>query len=322
MPNVFNRYLTFYRPGLQMVVFLALLSMSWFTGDFVLGWIQESLLGMNAEALQQMKEIPPHLHTPYKLYEAAALLLLLFLPALLFAYLAYPRPAEYLRLREGVSPGPLLLFLLLLLIALPFSGLLEHWNAGVSAGNGLKELDERYTMVTSAMLSGSRTADLLLNLCVLTLLPAVVEEVFFRGCLQQIMLAWIPRRHWLALLLCAAIFSALHGQMSAFIPRFFLGLLLGVAVYWSGNLWHAIAMHALNNAIMVVLHFLYLKGVLSVDLTNLPDVHLWMGLLSGGLTAGLLYMLWLRRRAWTVLQVSDEPTSIQEQTISNDDHTP
>ena len=319
---MFNRYLTFYRPGLQMVVFLALLSMSWFTGAFVLGWIQESLLGMNAEALQQLKEIPPHLHIPFKLSEAAALLLLLFLPAILFAYLAFPRPAEYLRLQKAPPAGLFLLFLILLLLALPFSGLLEQWNAGISAGKGLKELDERYTVMARAMLSGSSTGDLLLNLLVLCLVPAVVEEVFFRGCLQQILLAWMPGRHWMALLLCAAIFSAFQGQMSAFVPRLFLGLLLGMAVYWSGSLWPAIGMHALNNAMTVVLYFLYHKGVLSVDLTNLPDVPLWLGLLSAALTAGLLYVLWLRRKAWIVLQVSDEPTSFPEQTISNDDDTP
>lgn len=318
---MFNRYLTYYRPGLQMVVFFALLSLSWFTGASVLGWIQERLLGMNAEVLQQLQEIPPQLHMFYKLTEAAALVLLLFLPAMLFAYLAHPRPAEYLRMDRGVPAGLFLLFLLLLLTALPFSGVLEQWNAGISGGEELSKLDERYAARARAMLSGSSLADLMLNLLVLCLLPAMVEEVFFRGCLQQIMLAWLPGRHWVGLLLCAVIFSAIHGQLSAFLPRFFLGLLLGLAVYWSGSLWPAIGMHALNNAMSVLLSFLYRKGVLTTDLTNLPSVPLWMGLLSAFLTAGLLYLLWLRRKVWINLQMSDEPIRFHKNTRNNDDDT-
>lgn len=85
----------------------------------------------------------------------------------------------------------------------------------------------------------------------IAVLPAIVEEMFFRGTMQQILTA-TTRSPWMAILTTSAIFSLLHGDIVAFLPRFFLGYILGIIYYYGKNIWVNIAAHAFNNTLSVI----------------------------------------------------------------------
>jgi len=314
---MFNRYLTYYRPGMQMVVFLALISMSWFLGAFVLEFLNQSLLGYTSEQMQNLKEIPALLQNRFKLTEMLALVVMLLLPAVLFAYLAFPSPVRYLRMKAPLSFAHLLFGVLLMIAALPFSGLLERWNAGLHISQEVNDMDARYTMLANTMLSGSSAAELLLNILTLSLVPALVEEIFFRACLQNLLLSWMRKTPFTALLITAVIFSAFHGQLSGFAPRLFLGLLLGFGYYFSGSLWVPFAMHALNNLLTVVLVFLFNNGHIKLDVTNLPDVPWYLGLLSALVSLALLGWFYRLRADYQFIEV-EQPIQPNSPTSSSD----
>jgi membrane protease YdiL (CAAX protease family) len=101
--------------------------------------------------------------------------------------------------------------------------------------------------MTSLMLSVDGTGDRLLMLVVVALLPAIFEELAFRGILQPLLIK-LAGRAWLGILITSLIFSFIHFQFYGFLPRVLLGLLFGFIVWKTGSLWPAILAHFVNNA--------------------------------------------------------------------------
>ncbi len=77
-----------------------------------------------------------------------------------------------------------------------------------------------------AFLKVKNSSDVIINILLVALLPAICEEVFFRGCLQRILI-YAFKSPWTGIIVTAALFSAFHMQFEGFLPRMFLGALLG-----------------------------------------------------------------------------------------------
>ncbi|HUC81788.1 MAG TPA: CPBP family intramembrane glutamic endopeptidase, partial [Flavisolibacter sp.] len=84
------------------------------------------------------------------------------------------------------------------------------------------------------------------------LFAGIGEELFFRGILQRLLIK-STRNAWVGILLTAIIFSGFHMQFYGFLPRLFLGALLGAIYWYSGSLWVAILVHFLYDAVGVTL---------------------------------------------------------------------
>jgi membrane protease YdiL (CAAX protease family) len=125
-------------------------------------------------------------------------------------------------------------------------------------------------------------------LVIIALLPAIGEEVVFRGVLQrQVQRVIFPT--WLAILIAAAIFSAIHLQFEGFLSRWLLGVLLGWLYWQTGNLWVPAIAHFFNNAIQVLGQYLYKNDISTVDLEKDIDVPWYFALVS------LVLVLWIIR---------------------------
>ncbi len=119
------------------------------------------------------------------------------------------------------------------------------------------QMEETTRETMQVMLQVNSAFDMVSNWLVAALLAGLVEELFFRGAIQQLVLRSSKRRHpfW-GILLTAIIFSAIHMQFYGFFPRMVLGLLMGYLFFYTGNLWNAIYFHVLNNSVALLeLHF-------------------------------------------------------------------
>ncbi|MCS6904350.1 MAG: CPBP family intramembrane glutamic endopeptidase [Bacteroidia bacterium] len=92
-----------------------------------------------------------------------------------------------------------------------------------------------------------------INLLVFALVPAVSEELFFRGFLQNTLLRFLAPHT--AVILTSLLFSFLHFQFLGFLSRFLLGIFFGYLSLWHKNLLPPIAAHFTNNAFHVTLAF-------------------------------------------------------------------
>ena len=177
----------------------------------------------------------------------------------------------------------------IMLTALPLINLLVSWNEQIrlpESLSGLEQLMQQMEAQADQLLQNFLTYQngawwvLLLNLLVLAVLPAIGEELTFRGVLQQLLVSRkskVESREHVAVWVTAFIFSFIHFQFYGFIPRLLLGALLGYALLWSGNIRYSMIMHATNNALSVLLFYLgtYVWGMTQAQLDALGTEHTW-----------------------------------------------
>jgi len=79
----------------------------------------------------------------------------------------------------------------------------------------------------------------------------VFEEIVFRG----ILFPWLARRtgFWPGVVVVSALFAALHLHLPSLLPLFLLSAMFCVAYARTRSLWVPIGMHALFNAVSVLL---------------------------------------------------------------------
>lgn len=146
--------------------------------------------------------------------------------------------------------------------------------------------------------------DLLINLFVVGFLAAISEELFFRGVLQKILIERIKNIH-LAIFACALLFSALHQEFYALIPRVMLGMLLGYAYVYSNSLWVPICIHFVNNATAVILDSLYKQGFTSFN-PNSNEYFGLTGLLISLIATITLFWYWKKNKAPSIAIIYGE----------------
>lgn len=184
---------------------------------------------------------------------------LFLLPSLIFAYFADPRPLDYLGLKK---PGKSFYYLagaLALVVSLPLVDWLGAINREVvfpdAMRDWLQKSEDDAARQIEFLLSRNTTTDLLINLVVVAVFAGVGEELLFRGVLQRLLIR-IFKSPLAGIIVVAFVFSAIHFQFFGFLPRFILGIVLGLIYWYSGSLWPAIIAHFVYDAVAVIaVHF-------------------------------------------------------------------
>ena len=110
---------------------------------------------------------------------------------------------------------------------------LEQW---------MKNQEETLAKLTVFLTTFSGIDKYLIALLVVALIPAIGEEIIFRGLMQRYFIKIFKNPH-VGICLSAFVFSAIHVQFYGFLPRFFLGIVLGYLCYYSKSLSAAIIGH-------------------------------------------------------------------------------
>lgn len=86
------------------------------------------------------------------------------------------------------------------------------------------------------------------------ILAPLTEEVVFRGAILRTLLGMMSKRnHWVAIMISAAIFGAVHGNAAQFVNALLMGLLLGWMYYRTRSLVPGILLHWVNNTMAYIL---------------------------------------------------------------------
>jgi hypothetical protein len=145
---------------------------------------------------------------------------------------------------------------------------LPDWLTGVE--KWMIEKEDKANYLINLIMTADTFGIMILNLLIVAALPAIGEELIFRGVFQKIFYNIFKSGH-LAIWITAFIFSTLHFQFFGFVPRFILGLVFGYLFFWSGTLWLPVISHFVNNAVPVILA--YIEGL--EKLSRLSDIPLW-----------------------------------------------
>lgn len=196
-------------------------------------------------------------------------LMIFFINNLIFHNIAEPRAAYYI----SISISNLLFFALILIIKTDKS--LSWGDMGlkqVKIAAGLKDMLKTWFLAWLVSLfymffvidSGITVPEnklliilqnpslimLILNIILIAVVAPFVEETLFRGLLLGSLRTYCGP--WTAIVISAAIFSALHLELLGFVPRLILGIALGYLYVKHNSILPSIALHAFNNLLAVL----------------------------------------------------------------------
>lgn len=170
------------------------------------------------------------------------------------------------------SPTSALFSLLLFVAAVPLVIYVAWVNLQIPLPDWAVQ-DEAFTnLLIGTVLKMESPGEFLLALTTMALIPAIGEELLYRGVIQRGILGTFFKNHHLAIWIAAAIFSGSHFEFAGFLPRLILGVALGYAYYWSSSIWMPILLHFLFNGAQVV--STYLTGEFNPD-TEMDVVPSW-----------------------------------------------
>ena len=168
---------------------------------------------------------------------------------------------------KSTKPKDLLLAGLIIILSWPLTQFLYLVNMEIPMPEILINMENATNGIIEQMLNINSLPELLFVLIIMAVTPAIGEELMFRGLFQRILRYNKVNMH-LAVILSALVFSTIHMQFQGFLPRFFLGLILGYLLAFGGSLWIAIFAHFIFNGTQVVVTYLA-KG--QMDLSATPQ---------------------------------------------------
>jgi uncharacterized protein len=209
---------------------------------------------------------------------------LFFLPPVLYALVCHKKPFVHLGFKNGFDVKSAGVVILIMLAALPMVSALQDltemlpWSKATLLK--FKAAEDAYNQQVAVIAKMDNFWEYLISLTMIAFLPAMFEEIMFRGAVQNLFSRWF-KMPILAIVITAIIFSAIHGSYLGFLSRFALGFVLGWMYYRTANIWLNILGHFFNNAFAITVLYLTTKPGEKLDPSKMEDnFPLWIGLVS------------------------------------------
>ena len=250
---------------------VCLLSMTLFTllGLILASYLFDLDLIFNKDLLNHYEDV--NVINALKLIQTFSAIGLFIVPSILCSWIFSKSPLDYIYMRR--RPGILLIFLVVIVLfsAVPLINWMVYLNQQLALPsfmwgieNWMKASEKQAAQLTEAFLKTSSLTGLFANLIIIGLIPAIGEELLFRGVLQRLLSESMKNKH-LPIIISAFVFSAMHMQFYGFFPRMMLGILFGYFLLWSNSLWLPIIGHFINNAAAVIFAFYAAKENMPFD---------------------------------------------------------
>ncbi|UYZ62140.1 CPBP family intramembrane glutamic endopeptidase [Hymenobacter weizhouensis] len=281
-------------PAANLALLLVLLLVAFCLSMFLIVACTNLLFGVGLREIGNVTQRPadhPHGWTISMISQGLLLLGGFGGAAVAFITLTGNQLRDYLTPRRPVPASWLLLAGALIVLSVPAMSVLIAWNASLDLPAWALEREEQAKNLLKVLTNFSSPLRFVVALLVMAVVPAVGEELFFRGVFQRNLVQWAGRHAgiWLA----AAIFSAAHFQFMGFVPRFVLGLVLGYLYEWSGNILVPMAAHFAQNAFQLALLYAQQREWTAADFD--PDsteaLPWYWAVLSVVVCAALLWQL-------------------------------
>ncbi len=172
---------------------------------------------------------------------------------------------DYLKSRNAPPLKITGLAVLLMAVSVPLVLYSLNINQMVELPEFLRTMEDQTAEIIKGLLQMEHFGEFLANLTIIAVLPALGEELVFRGVVQQQLMRRMANP-WAAIMVSAFIFSVAHFQFEGLLPRLLLGVILGWLYWHTRNFWVPVIAHFFNNGIQVVGQYLYGNKVSAVDL--------------------------------------------------------
>jgi uncharacterized protein len=207
------------------------------------------------------------------------------------------QPTSALNSHKQIWLVPALLCALLIIAFMPLNAFFIEWNNQMNlpgwldgVENWMKDKENALKELTEYLTNFDTVPQLVIGLIVIALIPAIGEELLFRGLLQPRVYRLTKNMH-AAIWITGFIFSAIHMQFYGLIPRMLLGVLFGYVYVWSGNLWYPIIGHFVNNGFTLLMIYLYRLKIVDINIEGTSAVPVGTSIFSLAFCATLILAL-------------------------------
>ncbi len=247
-------YLSHLPPILKLVLVLLLVITFGSLSGIAVGAIANPVFGVDIISTTSMQSNVALMQT----FQIVQSISLFIIPSLLGFYLFFNTFKDGLQGSGGISVQILILTVGIIILGqgfITFSAWLNHQLTLPGSFHYILEWmmnkEEEAGQLTVLMIRSDNWLQISITVIMLSVLPALGEEWLFRGFLQRELGQFFKNQH-IAIIITAIFFSAVHVQFLTFLPRFFLGVILGYLFLYSKNLWVPIMGHFTNNFIAIV----------------------------------------------------------------------
>ncbi len=236
-----------------MVLFISMTGLSMILGGLITFSIVAAALNVPFIEIQTVL-LRPENTSMTQIANAFASIIGFGVPALVVAYFTKGTFASNLGFKPISSEKQVGIVILLAFTGLILSGALGDLTDKITFSSSIRtwatDLEAQYKKALMAMTQMRSIGDLILAIVAIAVVPAIVEELYFRATLQKIIIDW-SGKPLLAIVITAILFSAFHFSYFGFLSRMSLGIVLGLIYYYTKTIWLPILMHFVNNAIGV-----------------------------------------------------------------------
>lgn len=274
------------RPGISWLaaffILIGLLGAGLIIGSLAGAVLFSAMTGKGLMSLEKEMLNPENVQA-VRILQLVSTFFIFFLPAFFTALIVNKKPVKFLGFNFYFSGRQVLLVVAIMLASLPLVGALSEINKLIPIPaaweKAFKSLEDTYSQQVLLLSKITGFRDYIVSIVVMALGPAIFEETFFRGGMQNILQKW-TKSPWLSIIITSLIFSAIHFSWYGFIPRVALGMVLGLLFWYSGSLWIAIIAHFFNNALIVTnIYYLTLQGK-SIEEAMKETSPIWMGVIA------------------------------------------
>ena len=236
-----------------MVLFISMTGLSMILGGLITFSIVAAALNVPFIEIQTVL-LRPENTSMTQIANAFASIIGFGVPALVVAYFTKGTFASNLGFKPITNEKQVGIVILLAFTGLILSGALGDLTDKITFSSSIRtwatDLEAQYKKALMAMTQMRSIGDLILAIVAIAVVPAIVEELYFRATLQKIIIDW-SGKPLLAIVITAILFSAFHFSYFGFLSRMSLGIVLGLIYYYTKTIWLPILMHFVNNAIGV-----------------------------------------------------------------------
>lgn len=277
--------------------------------SIALGWLIYGVNLSEMENLLQDTSNPKNISV-LKFFQTFQSIGIFIIPPFIVAWFLHDNLSVFLQYHRKPDVKSVLFVIAIIYFANPLINWLSEINSKLSLPEWMSSVEiwmqnseNQATQITEAFLSTTSITTLFSNILMIGILPAVGEELLFRGIIQQLFKKKFGNAH-AAIWISAAIFSALHMQFFGFLPRLVLGVMFGYMLEWSGTLWLPMIAHFVNNTTAVIAYYLMEKGLIGsgIDKTGTSsDGSFYMVIVSLVFLFAFFRALYLRRYTTSII---------------------
>lgn len=231
-----------------------------------------------------------------RLAQVLGTLCLFFIPSVIYSWIANGKNKFWLGFNPYVNLYQVLIGFLLMFTANIMASSFDEVSRMIvahmpSLDAMAKKLEAAYNENVLALSNLSSWPEFLMALVIMAFFPALFEEVFFRGAIQNLFVRWW-KRPIIAIIAASLLFSLIHGSVYLFISRTILGFVLGLMYYKTKNIWVNVIAHFLNNAIAVAQLFAMSHSKQKMDVSKMdPKMEWWYAIIALGILVFLFRFL-------------------------------